>query len=386
MPVNLRNISIWKPLTTLEYMGISNPLLNNETVLNDLGQSLIGGAVTIVDDEIRIKEEQRDALIKLGYDTITNEMTLTDMDAATRRTVMALEIAANAYMMLVENYIVEVLNLITDAKEYAFEMGKNAIELAQVKAEIAEEKGAIYIQKVDLQIQLEVIERKHVEIELLRAELAVAKAHTQLIMAEIDVARAELALVETQVKAAMAEVEKTQIEVDIAMTIADIAVKELTSVKYAVEVAEIAASYETIASKLEAILNILSEKQLQLNYQTTSKTSILGDIHGLTSANKKAQDQRVDEASSNSSVADHEASKTADAISQETSQVEALTAALISEILARAQASIQVDEAQTAASAIIDAAYIVARARYSKLISQVHMGQDVHPNSSCYCG
>lgn len=386
MPVNKRNISVWKPLTTLAYMGVPNPLLDNGTVLDNLGQSLIGGAVTIVDDATRIKEEQRDALVKLGYDTITNQMTLADMNATTRRSVMALEIAANNYIMLVENYIIEVLNLITDAKEYAFELGKNAIDLAQVKAEIAEEKGAIYIQKVDLQIELEEIERKHVEIELLRAELSVAKAHTRLLMAEIEVSRAELALIEVNVKAAMANLAKIQIEVDIAMTIADIIVRGLTTVKYEVEVAEIAASFGIIGSKLSAVLSLIAEKGVQLGIQTESKETIFGDITDLNAANIEAQSKRIDEVNSNQSVHEHEASKIADVLSEEEAQISALTEQIINEIEARTIALVQTEEMQTWASELIDAAYIVARARFSKLISQIHLGQDVHPNSSVFCG
>ena len=385
MAVNSRNISVWKPLTTLEHMGISDPLLVNEAVLNDLGKSLIGSAITIVDDDIRIKEEQRDATIKLGYDTITNEMILTDMDAATRRAVMVLQISANDYMMLVENYVVTVLNLITDAKEYAFEVGKNAIDLAQIKAEIAEEKGAIYVQKVDLQIQLEAIERKHVELELLRAELAVAKAHTALLMAEIDVARADLALVEVNVKVAMAELEKIQIEVDIAMTIADIVTRGLAAIKLDVETAEIAAAFGIIASKLDAILSIIAEKSVQLNEQTGSKVAILGDIKALTSANVESQGKRVDEASSNAAVQEHAADKTADALSQELAQLSTLIEAQLSEITARTMALGQTEAAQTAASALLDAARIIARAKFRKTVTFAHLGQDVHPNSSIVC-
>ena len=372
-------------MTTLEHMGISDPLLVNEAVLNDLGKSLIGSAITIVDDDIRIKEEQRDATIKLGYDTITNEMILTDMDAATRRAVMVLQISANDYMMLVENYVVTVLNLITDAKEYAFEVGKNAIDLAQIKAEIAEEKGAIYVQKVDLQIQLEAIERKHVELELLRAELAVAKAHTALLMAEIDVARADLALVEVNVKVAMAELEKIQIEVDIAMTIADIVTRGLAAIKLDVETAEIAAAFGIIASKLDAILSIIAEKSVQLNEQTGSKVAILGDIKALTSANVESQGKRVDEASSNAAVQEHAADKTADALSQELAQLSTLIEAQLSEITARTMALGQTEAAQTAASALLDAARIIARAKFRKTVTFAHLGQDVHPNSSIVC-
>ena len=385
MAVNSRNISVWKPLATLAHMGISDPLLVNEAVLNDLGKSLIGSAITIVDDDIRIKEEQRDATIKLGYDTITNEMILTDMDAATRRAVMVLQISANDYMMLVENYVVTVLNLITDAKEYAFEVGKNAIDLAQIKAEIAEEKGAIYVQKVDLQIQLEAIERKHVELELLRAELAVAKAHTALLMAEIDVARADLALVEVNVKVAMAELEKIQIEVDIAMTIADIVTRGLAAIKLDVETAEIAAAFGIIASKLDAILSIIAEKSVQLNEQTGSKVAILGDIKALTSANVESQGKRVDEASSNAAVQEHAADKTADALSQELAQLSTLIEAQLSEITARTMALGQTEAAQTAASALLDAARIIARAKFRKTVTFAHLGQDVHPNSSIVC-
>ena len=385
MPVNLRNVSVWKPLTSLEYMGISNPLLANEVVLDTLGKGVIGNNITIVDDKIRIKEEQRDALIKLGYDTITNEMTLTDMDAVTRRAVMALQISANDYMHLVELYVVKVLNLIADAKEYAFEVGKNAVDLAQVKAEIAEEKGAIYIQKVNLQIQLEVIERQHVEIELMRAKLAAVKAQTNLLMAELDVKKAELRLIEVAVETAMAEVTKVQIEVDIAMVIADIVTRGLAAVKYSVEVAEIAAAFTVIATRLAATLSVITEKESQLGIQSDSKKTILGDILVLNSANIEAQGLRVDEVNSDQDVQEYEASKTAEMLSQEGTQIANLTAEIINEIVTKINAIAATETGRTLASAILDAAYIVAKDKTRRLTSNTQLGQRVHPNSSIVC-
>lgn len=386
MPVNARNIAIWNPFNTFSHRGILNPITANETVLDNLGKNLISGDILIVDDEIRIREEQRDALFQLGYDTITNEMTLMDMDAATKRAVMALQIAANDYMMLVEDYIVQVLNLISDAKDYAFEVGQNAIDLARVKAEIAEEKGAIYIQEVDLRIQLEEIERKHVEIELLRAELAAAKAHTRLIMAEIDVARAELALVEANVKVAMADLEKIQIEVDIAMTLADIIVRGLTSVKYDVEVAEIASNYQMIADKLAAILAIIAEKKVQIEHQTDSRGNVLEDIVSLNTSDVEAQSKRIDEVTSDQVVHAYESDKVDDVLAEERSKIATLVSEKLNEILARVSVVTQTEEKQTWASALLDAAYIIATARTSNLVSNIHLGQDVHPNSSISCG
>lgn len=386
MPVNARNIAIWKPFNTFSHRGILNPITANETVLDNLGKNLISGDILIVDDEIRIREEQRDALFQLGYDTITNEMTLMDMDAATKRAVMALQIAANDYMMLVEDYIVQVLNLISDAKDYAFEVGQNAIDLARVKAEIAEEKGAIYIQEVDLRIQLEEIERKHVEIELLRAELAAAKAHTRLIMAEIDVARAELALVEANVKVAMADLEKIQIEVDIAMTLADIIVRGLTSVKHDVEVAEIASNYQMIADKLAAILAIIAEKKVQIEHQTDSRGNVLEDIVSLNTSDVEAQSKRIDEVTSDQVVHAYESDKVDDVLAEERSKIATLVSEKLNEILARVSVVTQTEEKQTWASALLDAAYIIATARTSNLVSNIHLGQDVHPNSSISCG
>ena len=386
MPVNARNISVWKSFTTLPYMGIPNLISANETVLDSLGKNLIASNIVIVDDKIRIMEEQRDTLIQLEYDTITNEMLLSDMDAATKRAVMALQIAAHDYMMLVENYIVEVLNLITDAKEYAFEVGQNAIDLARIKAEIAEEKGAIYIQKVDLQIQLEEIERKHVEIELLRAELAAAKAQTRLIMAEIDIARAELALVEANVKVAMADLEKIQIEVDIAMVLADIIVRQLTTVKYNVEVAEIAANYQMIADNLEAILAIMTEKQIQIVHQSKSKEEILIDLVSLNASNIESQSKRIDDVNSDQAVYEHEAIKINDLLTEEQSKISLFVEEKLNEIIARVSTSTQVDEKQAWASALLDAAYIIATSRTARLTSVIHLGQHVHPNSSISCG
>jgi len=318
MSVDSRNTAIWKSLAPLEYMGIANPLNNNEIIADDLGKAMVINPVVVTDDAFRIKTEQRDSIIKLGYDKMENSKTLAAMDATTKRSVMALRIAANDYMFLVDKYISEVLGLIADAKDYALNVGKNVIILAKERAEIAEEKGAIYVKKVDIQIDLEEIQRKHVEIELLRAELAVAKTHTQLLMAEIDVQRAELRVIETDVKAAMAAVEKIQIEVNIEMVIADIITRSLTTVKYQVQVAEIAADFGMISAKLIAIEKIIKEKKTQLTKKRQFEAANSRIIGRQTAADLETQQKRIDEVKSSQSVQAYKKSKTANAVSTET--------------------------------------------------------------------
>lgn len=386
MSVNKRNIAIWKPLNTLGYMGISNQLSSYETAADNLGKSIIKIPIIIADDVIRIKEEHRDDLIRLGYDTIANQKTITDMDAETKRSIMTLDQSTNDYIMLVEGYINKVLALMADAKEYAFEVGKGVIELAEVKAEIAEEKGAIYIEEINLKIDLEEINRKHVEIELLRAELSAAKAHTRLLMAELDVKRAELRLIQVDVEKAMAELKKIQTEVDIEMILADIIIRGLAEVRYGVDAAEIAAGFEMIAGKLQAVLSVIEEKEKQIVERKNSQPVILDYVEGIAIAEREAQDKRVDAIESDHNVLSYDEAATSAVLGIEAAETDALTVSRIEEIAQFTNMSVEQDEASSWAALLIDDAQKwAARNRRPTTATHLDLTQKIHPNTSMGC-
>jgi hypothetical protein len=367
-------------------MGIPNPLSPNEVILDNLGKRLIKIPVTIVDDVIRIKEEQRDSLIKLGYDTIINQKTLTDMDAKTKRSVMALDTILNAYILLIEKYVNKVFSLIADAKDYAFNMGKKVVELAEIRAEIAEEKGAIYIQEIDLKIDLEAIDRKHVEIELLKANLSAAKAHTRLIMAEIDVKRADLRVIEVAVEQAMARLKQMQIEVDTEMVIADIIVRGLAAVKYSVESKEINAGFQMIKDRLCAVQKVIAEKKAQIETRSKSQESILEFISTLLKAEKETQQKRVDEIDSNVNILVHENTETQRVLSKEDILRTRLTTQEIKEITEKINAVKQTDNKKIWAAELIDGAQEwAAKNRKRSTTTRSKTATEVHPNNWITC-
>lgn len=293
-----RNTGIWKDYTDFTYRGISNNLKSDESTVNVLGRSFIESGISIIDDKNSIRFDQLEDMVNLGYDQIANEEKIVDLNAITKRSIMALKLATNDYIMAVVKYATEVKSQIEDARILAIEMSQNRVVLAENKATLADEKADIEIQEIDLKIELENIERKHVEIEKLKAKLSVAKANTQLIMAEIDVKKAELSVINGRVQKVMSEVDKINLTVDVAGALADIMVRRIAGVRLGSERADLSAMAEVIAIKLSSMLSVIDERMRNVLEKTVDETELLSSLEGLQVAKLDDQQTQIEEAES----------------------------------------------------------------------------------------
>lgn len=342
--------SCWKALSPIEYMGIQGSI--DETTLDNVNKNLVQTLVDIVDDEFRIKEEQLLASVQLEYDKITAEKAIADSKAVATRTVFALTVVANTYVLGVERYIVSIQSLLMDAQEYAFIIEQKRIPLGLLSAEVAEEKAAVRITKLGMQIELEALNKKFVEVDVLKAELNAAKADVRLVLAEVAIEEARVDEVEARVTLAMTKVTEAGLIAEIARIFAEIAVKELTKRKYEVESAEIAAEFTRIAEKLASILAILNIKKEQLLEQSNLQIELLGDVDELLAAKKDQLDIREEAAQDDLEVKDYERAAIEAALAIEEDLREGLLQAKIDLDNQRRSGSVNVDAAHLAAEAI----------------------------------
>jgi hypothetical protein len=311
--------AVWTDLNPASCMGLDNPVAEIETLIDSVNTDSANTATSIIDDDIRIKEEQLDSTVQLGHDQLTNELAIVERKILTQRTVLAMQLVTNDYIISIDKYVISVKNLLADAKDYALEIEKKNIPLSLAKAELAEDKAEVRIAKIDMQIQLEELNRKFVDVEVLRAELDVAKADVRLVLAEVGISEAELAEVEARVELAMTDVERTTLLADIAMIYADIATRALSETKYNVEAAEIEAAFGRISTVLASALETLNAKQTQITEQTALQDALLGIANLLLAAMEAKADTRLDLAESNQGVLVHEATSLTQALNEEAS-------------------------------------------------------------------
>jgi hypothetical protein len=167
--------AVWTDLNPASCMGLDNPVAEIETLIDSVNVDSVNTATSIVDDDIRIKEEQLDATVQLRHDQLANELTIAERKILTQRTVLAMQLVTNDYIISIDKYVIGVKNLLADAKDYALEIEK--------------------------------------------------KADVRLVLAEVGISEAELAEVEARVELAMTDVERTTLLADIAMIYADIATR-----------------------------------------------------------------------------------------------------------------------------------------------------------------
>lgn len=348
---NNRNDTILE-INPMSYMGIANPLQSEEALFDDVNKKLVNTVVSIVDDEARIKEEQLDDLTVLESAKVVNERDIANAKAVTQRTIIALQTVTNNYLIVVDKYIKDVQALLTDAKEYALAIQGKEVALGLLRAEIAEEKADVKIAEFDMRIDLETINRKFVEIDVLKAELGVAKANVRLIMTQIEIDEAELREIQARVDIAMMAVEKVTLEADIALIFADISTRQLTKTRYDVENAEIQATYTWISDKLQSILGILKVRQSQLTEKIKHQNTLKTNETSLHNAQKDNIDIQREEAQSDASVQDHKESATNGILSSEAALKSALLAASLAYNSARTTGAVSVDNAAKTAEAI----------------------------------
>jgi len=346
---NLRNDTIWNGINPIVYMGLINSVSIEESLFDNTNKKLVNTVVSIVDDDIRIKEEQLNDSSELEVAKIANEQSIADSKAVNERAIIALQTITNAYLIVVDKYIKDVQAILMSAREYALTIQEQEIPLGLLRAEIAEEKADARIAELDMRIDLEEINRKFVEVEVLKAELDVAKANVRLVMTQIEIDEAELKVIQARVDKALMAVEKVTLEADIALIFADIATRKLTETKYDVERAEITATYTWIADKLQSALDILTVRQSQIEEQIKLQNGLLVDETSLAYAKLDNILIQYEETQSNEAVQSYEESKTNLILQLEEALKDALHVVNLAYNLAKTTGATQVDASQITA-------------------------------------
>ena len=349
-----RNALTW---LSLDCGGIMAPLAPMEADLDDLAGSSIENFMAISDEAWGIKETQRDRTAELSQAEIDQDILLAEAKATTGRAKIAIERAADEYVLAAKVYDARVKGLIMGAKEYAALMELLQLTNEEAKAGLAVDKEALRLIKVKADIYLETIHQAQVEADIAKAQVEVAKAHVRAAMSGIEAGEAEIKLIEAQTQVYMAEADKATLQADVAMIYAEIMTKKLSETKLGVGLAEIAAQYNYIQSRLDDALALYDIRGLIEDIRTEAEAAIKEELDLLLAVEKAEQDLRDLEVDYARLIFIHEKEQTAINIQEETELREALVVArnLLSD--ARGKLTIKREAAHTSAQKLISAAH-----------------------------
>jgi hypothetical protein len=310
----LRNSTVWIPL---DWGGIMQPLSQEAEVLSTLGLPLIEGYLAETDELFAVKDYQRDRLMELEHDKIAQEKRIADADAATKRRVLAVKLAAEEYVHSARLYDAQVRAYIMAAKEYAAQVEREQIEIEKLRAILGVKKAESRLKEINAEIYFEYVKRMEVQVDIARAQVDAAKAQTRAVLAEIGAQEAELDVVEAELKEAMTVAEKATLQADIASIYADIIVKGLARIKLAVEQAEIEAGFRYIQQKLTDLLAIWDVRTRTEDLKTASEQAIFEEVVRLLETEKAAEDLKKVEMTFSEEVQDYEEEQTEAELAQE---------------------------------------------------------------------
>lgn len=353
-----RNALTWR---TLDYGGIMAPLGGIEADLDAMAAPSIENYLAISDETWGIKEDQRDKTVELSQAEVDQDRLIAEAKAATGRAKIAIERAADEYVLAAKIYDAKVKGLIMGAKEYAALVEQEQLAVEEDRAGLAIDKEALRLKKVKADIYLEEIARAQVEADIAKDQVEVAKAHVRAALAGIQAGEAEIKLIEAQTQVFIAEAEKATLQADVASIFAEIMTKQLSATKLAVGRAEITAGYAYIQSKLDDVLAQMDTKELIEALRTESEVARKEEVDLILAVEKAAQDLKLLQEEYARQALEHEESATLNNISQEESLRNALVAAKIALNAARTNLVVQRETAQSSAAAIVAQAQIGAR-------------------------
>lgn len=349
-----RNARTW---ISLDYGGLMAPLATMQTDLDAMARSSIENFMAISNEAWGIKETQRDRTVELSQAEVDQEIALADAKAATGRAKIAIERAADEYVLAAKVYDARVKGLIMGAKEFAGIVEQEQLAAAGTKAAVDVEKEGVRQEKLASEICIEAIARAQVAADLAKAQVEVAKAHVRAAIAGIEAGKAEVEVIEAQVQQFISEAEKATLQADVATILAEIITKQLSVVKLGVGQAEIAAGYTYIQSKLSDALALYGARTLIEGIKADAEIAMKGEVAALLAAKQAEQTLRDAEADVAAAVVAYEAGATAGNIAAEAGLRQALVAARNALADARLAHSTGRDSAQTAAQTLISAAH-----------------------------
>jgi hypothetical protein len=284
-----RNALTW---LSLDYGGVMAPLVSMEADLDTLADSSIENFLAISDETWGIKEFQRDRTVELSQAEVDQDRLIAEAKVAAGRAKIAIERAADEYVLAAKVYDVKVKGLIMGAKEYAALVEQEQLAVEEDRAGLAVDKEALRLKKVKADIYLQTIDQAMVEADIAKSQVEVAKAHVRAAMAGIEAGRAEIELVEAQTQVYIAEADKATLQADVAMILAEIMTKRLSAVKLDVGQKEIAAGFGYIQSHLDDALVMFDIRKLIEAVRTEAEAAVKEEIDLLLAVEKAEQDLR----------------------------------------------------------------------------------------------
>jgi hypothetical protein len=348
---------------SLDYGGIMAPLAAMETDLDFIAAPGIENYIVISDETWGIKEDQRDKAVELSQAEVDQDRLIAEAKAATGRAKIAIERAADEYVLAAKIYDAKVKGLIMGAKEYAALVEQEQLAVEKAKSGLAVDKEALHLIEVKAKIYLQTIEQAQVEADIAKSQVEVAKAHVRAAMAGIEAGRAEIELIDAQTQVYVMEAEKATLQADVASIFAEIMTKKLSETKLGVGRAEITAGYGYIQSKLDDALVLYGTRALIEEIRTEAEVALKEEMDLYLAVEKAEMDLRLLETEYARLTLIYEESQIWDNITGEEVMRQALVNAKMALNRARTALIRGREQAQTAAATLVSAAQKMAYAR-----------------------
>jgi hypothetical protein len=293
------------------------PLVGMETELDLMARPSIFNYMATSDEAWGIKEYQRDQTVELSQAEVDQDRAIAKAKYDTGIAKIAIERAADEYVLAAKIYDAKVKGLIMGAKEYAALVEQEQLAVEEARTGLAIDKEALRRTKVRADIYLEEIARAQVEADIAKAQVEVAKAHVRAALAGIAAGEAEIKLIQAQTEVYIAEADKATLQADVASIYAEILTKELSQVKLDVGQKEIAAGFAYIQSHLADMLSLWDTREAINTLQIESGADLEVEVALKLLVDKIQENLREQEIDDAHLVFIHESDKTAENLAGE---------------------------------------------------------------------
>jgi len=333
------------------------PVEERQDTLNLLAGADVENHMAISDETWGIKEFQRDKANQLEQFGINQDRQIADDKAATERFKLALRKGTDEILLSVTRYDSMVKSLLMDVREYAAKVELEQLDVERQRSILAITKEELHLKQVNAAIFLEYINKKMVEVEVVKNRVEAAKANVRAIMANIAAGEADIKLINAEIEEVMMEAEKAGLQADVATIYAQIMVKQLSLVKLDVGRAEIAAGFKYITSKLTDMLAIWDEKLLVMQIKTDLENALKDEMYKILAAEKSGENLKVTEQIDQRDVFTHTQASTLLNIEAEKDLKATLVAAREELADQRLTMATQVDDMRTWAQELLNTAH-----------------------------
>lgn len=310
----LRNSTVW---IALDYGGIMAPVSAEAEMLKTLGERFIEGYIAEQEELFAVKEYQRDALIELENDKVTQDGVIADKDATTKRAILAIKLAAETYVNAAREYDALVKSQIMAAREYAEVIDEEQVGVESLRTALAVVRSENRLKEINAEIYYEYVKRQEVAVDIARAKVDASKAQVRAVMADLGVKEAELEVAEAELQEAMIVADKVTMQADIVSIFADIVTKGLSKIQYEVEKEDVAANLGYIQTKLDDLLDIWDVRQRLEELKTSNEEELYQALLLAIASDKTAVDLGKTEMTYNETLQSYQRTQTNAYLSKE---------------------------------------------------------------------